>query len=57
MKYTLKKDWISPTGKIFLKGRTLDVTQDFISAIEKKEKKKTKTKKIKDNGITDSTKD
>ena len=57
MKYTLKKDWISPTRKIFLKGRTLDVTKDFISAIEKEEKKKTKTKKIKDNGTTDSTED
>ena len=57
MKYTLKKDWISPSGKVFVKGQTLDVTEDFISAIEKKEKKKTKTKKIKDNGITDSAKD
>ena len=40
MKYKLKKDWVSPSGKVFKKGRVLEVTQDFIKQIEKKKEKK-----------------
>ena len=43
MKYTLKKDWVSPSGKTFEKGRILDVTPEWIEAIEGK-KKEVKTK-------------
>lgn len=56
MKYTLKKDWISPGGNIFKKGRILDVTPEWIEAVEGSEetKKVVKTKKEDKDGDNSS---
>ena len=56
MKYTLKKDWISPGGTTFKKGAVLDVTADWIKAVEGSEetKKVVKTKKEDKDGNNSS---
>ena len=62
MKYTLKKDWVSPGGSTFKKGRVLDVTRKWIEAIEateviesiKETKKVVKTKKEDKDGDNSS---
>lgn len=42
MKYVLKNDWISPSGKTFKKGQIMDLTQELIDVLDKVEVKKEK---------------
>lgn len=46
MRYILKNDWISPSGKTFKKGQIMDLTQELIDVLDivkiKKEKKENK---------------
>lgn len=42
MRYVLKNDWISPSGKTFKKGQIMDLTQELIDVLDKVEVKKEK---------------
>jgi hypothetical protein len=51
MRYILKNNWISPSGKEFKKGQIMDLTQELIDVLEsvKKEDKKEVKKENKIN--------
>ena len=46
MRYILKNNWISPSGKEFKKGQIMDFTQELIDVLESVKKEDKKENKI-----------